>query len=352
MVRFGYGLPGVHPAGEMVELVRVADRLGFHFCHLADTPSALDSWAVLAAAARETSTIRLGISATHVYLREPTLIAQALATIDQLSGGRAQAVVSFGIPEVLDSYHIDWRGTRPLARVREAIGVMRAYLDDGIVDRQGEFFRYSGVQTMARPVQVHLPLFVGGMGGPRSFELAGEVADGLECASSSRENSEYVVEHVRRGASRAGRDADTLRIGANAITAVSDDGAAAREAARAVAAAWLPSFPARMLARHGLDEDQVAPILEAAERGEIAEAVRRTTPEVGEALTIAGTPEECADRIRTDLVDAGIDHVLLALVDPTVVGAVTGTWPDGLPDAREQLQLIHDRVLPAFAAPR
>lgn len=349
MVRFGYGLPCVHPAGEMVDLIRTADRLGFHFCHLNDDPSMLDPWAVLAAAARETSTIRLGLSATHVYLREPTLIAQALATIDQLSGGRAQAVVSFGVAQTLDAYHVDWRGRRPLARVREAIGVMRDYLDDGAVDRQGEFFHHSDVGTIARPVQEHVPLFVGGLGGPRSFELAGEVADGIECGSSSRENSEYVVEHVRRGAERAGRDPDGLRMGATVVAAVSDDPAAAKEAARGVAAAWLSTFPPRMLARHGLGEHEVAPILEAMEDGDFAGAVRRATPELGEALTIAGTPEECADRIRADLVDAGIDHVLLALVDPTVAEIAAGTRPDGLPDARRQLQLIHDHVFPAFA---
>jgi 5,10-methylenetetrahydromethanopterin reductase len=349
MVRFGYGLPGVHPAAETVELIRTADRLGFHFCHLNDDSSMLDPWSVLAAAARETSTIRLGISATHVYLREPTLIAQALATIDQLSGGRAQAVVSFGTPQMLDAYHVSWRGTRPLARIREAIGVMRAYLDDGTVDLQGEFFHYSGVQTMARPVQQHLPLFVGGLGGPKSFELAGEVADGIECGSSSRENSEYVVEHVRRGAERAGRDPDAMRIGASVVTAVGDDATAAKEAARGVAVAWLPAYPLNMIARHGVSADQLEPILTALDAGDFAEASRRATPELGEALTIAGTPEECADRIRTDLVDAGVDQVLLAIVDPTVAEIATGVRPDALPDAREQLQLIHDRVLPAFA---
>lgn len=349
MVRFGYGMPCVHPAGELVDLIRVADRLGFDFCHVADDSSMLDPWSVIAAAARDTSSIRLGLSATHVYLRDPTLIAQALATIDQLSGGRAQAVVSFGTPQMLDAHHVDWRGSRPLARVREAIGVMRAYLDDGAVDHQGEFFRYSGVQTIARPVQAHVPLFVGGLGGPKSFELAGEVADGIECGSSSRENSAYVVEHVRRGAERAGRDPDSMRIGATVVTAVSDDATAAKEAARGVAAAWLPALPPRMLARHGLSEAQVAPVLAAMGAGDVAEAIRRTTPELGEALTIAGTPEECAERIRTDLLDAGIDHVLLALVDPIVAEMATGSRAEGLPDAREQLQLIRDRIFPAFS---
>lgn len=52
MVRFGFGLLGVHPAGDLVDLVRTADELGFHSCYLPDDPSMRDSWAVVAAAAR------------------------------------------------------------------------------------------------------------------------------------------------------------------------------------------------------------------------------------------------------------------------------------------------------------
>jgi 5,10-methylenetetrahydromethanopterin reductase len=348
MVRVSYGLPGTYPAREMVALIRLADELGFHACHLDDAPTQRDSWLVAAAAARETSRIRLGFSATHVYLREPTLIAQALATLDELSHGRAEAVVSFGDPAMLDAYHVEWRGRRPLARVREALSVMRAYLDEGAVDHDGEFFRYSGVEAGVRPVQEHLPLLVGALGGPRSFALAGEVADGVECGSSSRENSEYVVAHVRRGAERAGRDADELQLGAFCVVAVSDDAEAARRAARTVVAGWLPSFPDSMLTRHGLEPDQVAPIIAALDAGDVTEALRQTSPEIGEALSISGSPESCAERIRTDLVAAGIDHVLLVLVDPVDVEAYTGERPEGLPDVRRQLQLIHDRLLPSL----
>lgn len=70
MVRLGYG-PCVHPAEEMLDLVRAADQLGSDFCHLADDSSALDREPWAAAAAHETSTIRLvlGRHATILPLR-------------------------------------------------------------------------------------------------------------------------------------------------------------------------------------------------------------------------------------------------------------------------------------------
>ena len=49
---------------------------------------------LFAAAARETKNIRFGPNVTHVFLREPTLICQQMATLDELTGGRTEIVVS------------------------------------------------------------------------------------------------------------------------------------------------------------------------------------------------------------------------------------------------------------------
>jgi 5,10-methylenetetrahydromethanopterin reductase len=349
MVRFSCGLQPAYPFDETLELISTLDRLGFHACYTADDPSARDPWVVLATAATATTRIRLGPGATHVFLRDPTFIAQALATLDELSHGRTEAVVSFGDPSMLDAYHVEWRDARPLRRVREAIDVMRAYLDHGQVDHDGEFFRYSGLSTIARPVQQRLPLLVGAMGGPRSFQLAGQVGDGVQSVGCSRENSEFVVAQVAEGARRAGRDWRQLDIAAAFVAAVSHDGEAAKEAARIIAATWLTSLPKKLAERHGMDHEQVDRIGAALAAGDVAQAVALTTPEIAEAFTVAGTPEECAEKIRTRLVEPGITHLVLAVADPPLVEAYGGGRLDGVPDLRDQVQLIHDRVFPAFS---
>jgi 5,10-methylenetetrahydromethanopterin reductase len=348
MVRFSFGLQPDYAISEALDLATTADALGFHACYVADDPRARDPWVLLAAIARETRTIRLGPSATHVFLREPVFIAQALATLDELSGGRAEAVVSFGDPVMLDAFHVEWRERRPLARVREALGVMRTLLDTGELDHDGDAFRYSGLYTSARPVQARVPLLVGAVGGPRSFELAGEVGDGVQVVSCSRENADFVTEHVRDGATRAGRDWRTLDVGAACVTAVAEDPAAAAEAARVVAGTWLASMPDHLIARHGLDPDELVPLREAMSRGDVTEAIRCTTPEMGAAFALAGTPEDCIERIRRDFTDAGIDHIVMAIADPYLVSAYAGRHLDGVPDVRAQLQLVHDRIFPAF----
>ena len=50
---------------------------------------------------------------THVILRDPTLIAQQAATLDELTGGRAEIVFSIGNLALLGQYEVNWQGGRP-----------------------------------------------------------------------------------------------------------------------------------------------------------------------------------------------------------------------------------------------
>ena len=151
MVRFSYVQTPDYPLSDSIDMIRTADDLGFYACYSVDEIYHKDMWLLFAAAADKTRNIRMGPNVTHVILRDPTLIAQQLATLDELTGGRAEAVVSFGNLVMLSQYHVQWQGSRPLARVREGMSVLRTMLDTGKIDHQGEFFNYMGLFTAARP---------------------------------------------------------------------------------------------------------------------------------------------------------------------------------------------------------
>src|SRR3954454_18189807 len=186
------------PAGELLEAVALADRLGYHPCYSADEIYHKDAWLLFAAAAGRTERIRMGPCVSPIYMREATYVAQLAATLDELSDGRAEVVFGIGTLAMLEQYGVEWRGTRPIARLREAHRVMRTVLDEGSIDFEGDFYSYTGVTTTARPVQEHLPLKIGAMGGPKSMQLAGEIADGLHTACAySPEALDYAVEHFR-----------------------------------------------------------------------------------------------------------------------------------------------------------
>lgn len=248
-----------------------------------------DLWLLFAAAAWQTRRIRLGPSVSPVTLREPTLIAQALATLYELSGGRAEGVLSSGNFGLLAQYRIDWARTRPLSRVKEALHVVRTLLDEGSITHDGEFFSYDGLFTFARPVQSRVPLKLGAMRGPKSFEAAGELSDGCHHALSyTREAYDYAVRHIRAGAERAGRDWRSLDIGAWGVFATGPDSAAAKDAARSMVGIYASSMPEEQLRRNGVDPGELKPVIDAIAAGDLARGIELTTPEIAERLSIAG----------------------------------------------------------------
>lgn len=347
-MKFSYVTLLDYPLADSLEMIKTADELGYYACYAADETWHKDLWLLFAAAADKTKTIRFGPNLSGVWLREPTLVCQSLATLDELTGGRAEGVFSIGNFGLLAQYGVDWSKIKPLSRVKEAHQVMRTFLDEGAITFDGEFFKYSGLFTFARPVQEHLPLYIGAMRGPKSFQFAGEVTDGVHCALSySKEAYEYVVDNVKIGAERAGRDWTTLDIGAWVVITCGPDSEKAKIAARSIVAFYISSMPDEQLELHGLDPAEMKEIVEVLGKGELDKAYEMTTPEIAEKLSIAGTPEECVEQIR-EITSAGINHMILCITDPAILKAFTGKDVD-VPDVQGQLRLIAEEVIPAFA---
>ncbi|ELS58889.1 LLM class flavin-dependent oxidoreductase [Streptomyces viridochromogenes] len=348
-MKFSYAMLPDYPLQESLASIRFADELGFHACYAADETWHKDLWLLFAAAAGQTQRIRLGPSVSPVTLREPTLIAQALATLDELSGGRAEGVLSSGNFGLLAQYGIDAARTRPLSRVKEALHVVRTLLDAGTISYQGEFFSYEGLFTFARPVQDRLPLKLGAMRGPKSFEAAGELSDGCHHALSyTREAYDYAVRHIRAGAERAGRDWRSLDIGAWVVFATGPDSAAAKDAARSMVGIYASSMPEEQLRRNGVDPGELKPVIDAIAAGDLARGIELTSPELAERLSVSGTPEECLAKIQREIGPSGVNHMICALTDRTLVKAFTGRDLENVADVNTQLRLIHDRIMPAF----
>jgi 5,10-methylenetetrahydromethanopterin reductase len=349
-MRFSYAMLADYPLVESLSSIKKADELGFYAVYAADETWHKDLWLLFAAAAAQTSQIRMGPSVSGVVLREPSLIAQAAATLDELTGGRAEVAVSSGNFGLLAEYNIDWAKTKPLSRVKEAVHVIRTLLDEGAITHDGEFFKYSGLFTFARPVQERLPVKMGAMRGPKSFEAAAEFSDGCHHALSyTREAYDFMIEHCTIGAERAGKNVQDLDLGAWIVFSVAEDGAVAKDAARSMVGLYASSMPHEQLKRNGVDPKEVAPIIDAIGAGDMAKGIELTTPDLAERLSVAGTPEECIEKMQNEIAAAGVNHLILAITDKALVKALMGREIEGVPDVNTQLQLVHDRVMPAFA---
>jgi 5,10-methylenetetrahydromethanopterin reductase len=346
-VRLSFQMLPEQPAAELLASIELADELGYYACYSADEIYHKDAWLLFGAAARRTERLRFGPCVSPIYMREPTYVAQLAATLDELTGGRAEVVFGIGNLAMLEQYGIEWRNTRPIARLREAHAVMRTLLDEGSIDFEGDFYRYRGVTTAARPVQEHLPLKIGAMGGPKSMVLAGEIADGLHTACAySDEALRYAVENFRTGAAKAGRAADALDLGDSLLGAIALDGDVARRAGRVLAAFYIPSMPPALLERHGLDRDELSPVFDAFARGDVTGALDQTPQEVADALVLAGTPNDWVDYLRETLIPAGLNHALVSFTDPFTLESWAEIRLEGLPDLREQVRMVGEQVIP------
>ncbi|MFN8023034.1 MAG: TIGR03621 family F420-dependent LLM class oxidoreductase [Acidimicrobiales bacterium] len=129
-------------------------------------------------AAAVTTDLKVGCRVFCVDYHHPAVLAKELATVDFLSNGRLVAAIGAGwVKAEYDGLGIeqDRPGVR-IARLAEAIDVLRAHWSGEPIDVQGRHVRVHGFVGTPSPVQRHIPLMVGG-GAEKVLSLAGRVAD-------------------------------------------------------------------------------------------------------------------------------------------------------------------------------
>ncbi len=183
---FGVAVPSNWNVKEIVKSARTADEAGLDFFLITDhymTPSSnqtLDAWTVLAALATETRQVRLGTCVTPIPFRPPQLLAKIVATVDQLSNGRAILGVGAGWnkPE-FDAYsHWDEDKVR-VAKTLEGIQLItKLWMSQTPVDFEGRYYSVKGAILEPKPIQQpHPPLWFGTTGA-YMLRLAQRYADG------------------------------------------------------------------------------------------------------------------------------------------------------------------------------
>ncbi len=196
-------------------------------------------------------------------------------------------------------------------------------------------------------MQKRVPLKVGAMSGPKSMELAGEIADGIHTASAySPDALRFVVQRFNVGAARAGRDAQRLDIGDSLLGAIAPDPDVARRAGRVLASFYIPSMPPALLERHGIDPEEVAPVNEAFSAGDIERALDLTPGAVADRIMVAGTPDDWVQWLTEVYAPIGLNHALLSFTDPFTLKAWAHLEVPGLPDLVQQVRLFGEHVLP------
>ena len=147
--------------GERIRLIARAEELGFWGYHLAEHHqeplSTSPSQSVfLAAAARETSTIKLGALVYLLPLYHPLRLIEEICMLDNLSGGRLQVGVGRGIAAIEHQFY-GYDPEHAQERYRETLEVVVKGLSNDVLDHEGTNFRFERVPMELRPMQQPYP---------------------------------------------------------------------------------------------------------------------------------------------------------------------------------------------------
>ncbi len=297
------------------ERVRRAEAAGFSWIGIGDTQSLFrEMYVCLTVAALNTEKARIGPMVTNPVTRHPGVTASAMATLDELTGGRTFLGLGTGDTALVNL------GQRPatVARLRRYITAVKGLL-------AGEEVEWDGGMAHTRWSRRQIPILLAAEG-PRILRLAGEVAEGAVVhVGMSPDIVLRAFETAKDGAREAGRDPAALELSVHAKVNINDDPKKAVEELGVIVAASRHAF------RHNMESKDVPPELEGAVRS-LVEGYQTAQHEpvnpalnaqlaerlglsqfLAERFAIAGTPEQCRQQVQ-GLLDAGVTRFLINAV--------------------------------------
>ena len=344
-IRISMRVPGTSPMPELLSMIRHIEEAGFDGAGILDSQMICrDTFVTMGLAASATSTLRLFPAVTNPFGRIPSVLAGAAQTVAEIAPGRTRFIIGTGYTSASTI------GRRPatLRQMRACVTEVKALLAGDSVEYNGmtnrlDFAGSDGGQGV--PVLM-------AASGPRSLQLAGEVADGaLALVGYTPGIVEKVFEHLEIGARRSGRTLDDLEIMFAVRTCVSDSNEEARRLARPVSVHWgLMWGGPNWLPYSGFDIPEY----------EIPQAVRDIYPDLGhapnweeaieitqfvsdevngqlcDALGLIGTPEYCTERIQ-EMARHGVTQLYL-------MPCLTFAPPQA------EVQAFGQQIIPALAA--
>jgi probable F420-dependent oxidoreductase len=201
---------------EICDLARKTEASGFASFWVSDhffggpggTPdrSCLESWSLLAALARDTKRIRLGILVAAVQYRNPALQAKIAAGVDHMSGGRLEFGIGAGWKEdEYRAYGYDFPppGVR-VEQLKDGLEITRRLWSDERATYHGRHYRIDDAVCAPKPTQrPRPPIWVGGAG-PRVMRLAAGLADGFDLGRHGASGADLTSQEMAAAFSELG----------------------------------------------------------------------------------------------------------------------------------------------------
>ena len=322
---------------QLVERARLAEANGYSAVWVADERFYREVYSCLGQLATHTTRVLLGPCVTDPFARHPALTAMAIATLDEISGGRAILGIGAGISG-FDELGIERK--KPARAIRESIDLIRALLRSETVDYRGEVVVFDHGRLNFRPGRADIPVYVAS-NGPLGQRVAAELADGviMEACASPAEIRAF-RSAVEGWARQAGRDPRSIRVVARLNTCIAADSRAARDAVRPTVARYLGAgrLRSRTAATEGLTlpAEAFAAVAGAPYAAGVAPylpLLPLVTDRHIDAFTLAGTIDEVTEHtiaLRRAGADALIARPFAAAggtIEETIAALGAEVWP-------------------------
>ena len=342
-IRFGCLLPvpGT-PVKKMFKIAKVNEEAGFDSIwvpdHILFIPPGIvpEAWSTLAAVAAETEKAALGTCVSDPHRYHPAVLAQKVATVDQISGGRVILGLGAGEAMNLEPFGIEWK--KPVSKLIEFVTITRKLWSGEVLNYKGRFWTLKDAFLQINPVKGRVPIYFGA-NGPRTLRLTGEMADGWLSIPLSPKLYEKRLKLVKEGTEKASRSLDDIDTGVYLYTSVTEKGEDAYKQIEKIRSQVIPS--PELLREAGYDvelpeELQSISYFKALLNSEWIEkflAFGELIPrEAAIEFSIAGTVEDCINKID-EFVKAGVKHFLLLNVGP---------------DPRQVMKAYGEEIIPHF----
>jgi F420-dependent oxidoreductase-like protein len=217
-VRFGVhtGLQHTNTA-ELQDLWRRIETLGFDWISIWDhfyaadatgNPHCLEAITSHTALVMSTTNVTCGSLVYSAGYRHPAVLANAIATMDQLANGRVVLGLGGGwLQNEYDAYgmHYGSAGER-LRMLAEYVQCVRGLLTQERTTFEGEFFTLHDAQCEPKPAQARLPIWIGGGGEKVTLRIAAQYADGWNVPFIAPDAWEHKARVLDEHCASVGRD--------------------------------------------------------------------------------------------------------------------------------------------------
>ena len=318
--RMAVTLPAGPMLGETIDRLKWAEDSGYPDAWFSDS-GAPDTLTQVAAVAHHTQNIRIGVAVTPVYTRSPAVLAASANVLGQLLPER----FIMGLGSSSQTIMGQWNGIsldRPLTRVRETALIVRSMLKGEKSDFDGEtlFSRGYRQARLDNPPPIYLAALR-----PNMIEMAAEVGDGVIFNLWPKSVLPKMMEHVKIGAERAGKDWREVEIVNRAMVLCTDDKEGARNLFRGAFAPYYatPVYNA-FLAWSGYS-DAASTITEGWAARDRAKTGAALTDALIDEIAIIGTEDEVRARIQADA-DGGVHTHIIAPIQTAPAAEIQRTF--------------------------